>query len=86
MTHVPDAVVEHKTRPNFFSFFKQAFWNGFGRKQLTLKHGGLWGHYKPEQMYRSARSLWGFARLAFAVLGYVACKVFWRQPRAWTRR
>jgi glycosyltransferase involved in cell wall biosynthesis len=85
IVHVAEAVVEHKTRPNFFAFFKQAFWNGFGRKQLTLKHGGLWSQYKPEQMFRSARSLWGVARFAFAVLGYLACKVYWTAPSAWKR-
>ena len=84
--HVADAVVDHKTRPNFFSFFKQAFWNGFGRKQLTLKHGGLWKRYKPEQMYRSAGSFWGLARIGFALLGYIACKIYWKPPEAWKKR
>ncbi len=73
----PDAIVYHRTRDSFFSFAKQAFWNGYGRKQLTLKHGKLWGKYKPQNMFNpSQMSFWGTIRLGFAFMGYMACKLY----------
>ena len=39
---VPEAVVYHQARASILSFLIQAFWNGYGRKQLTEKHGSLW--------------------------------------------
>ena len=42
-----NAIIYHRTRDSYFDFLRQAFWNGVGRKQLTLKHGTLWGAYRP---------------------------------------
>jgi glycosyltransferase involved in cell wall biosynthesis len=71
-----NAMVYHRTRTNLLGFFKQAFWNGFGRKQLTLKHGRLWSNYKPVEMLKAHITFWYFARLGIALLGYFTCKVF----------
>ncbi|MEM4161125.1 MAG: glycosyltransferase, partial [Thermoplasmata archaeon] len=70
------AIVYHRARESFYKFFKQAFWNGYGRKQLTLKHGRLWQHYKPSEMLKASINFWYLARLSFAFLGYIACKFF----------
>lgn len=75
-----DAIVYHRTRGSFKGFFKQAFWNGWGRKQLTMKHGHLWSSYKPTRLMETSKSLWAVARLAVAVLGYVMCKFFEAPP------
>ncbi len=73
----PRAIVYHRTRDSFYSFAKQAFWNGYGRKQLTMKHGRLWGKYKPQRMINPKQiSLWGSIRLVFALMGYLACKLY----------
>ncbi|NPA75577.1 MAG: glycosyltransferase [Euryarchaeota archaeon] len=75
--HNPEAIVYHRTRDSVYSFAKQAFWNGYGRKQLTLKHGKLWGKYKPQNMLNpSQMSFWGTVRLTFAMMGYLACKLY----------
>ena len=74
------AIVYHRTRDSYFDFVKQAFWNGAGRKQLTLKHGTLWGQYRPLEMARREGNFWSFVRLSGALLGYVAYKAFGR-PR-----
>ncbi len=75
-------IVYHRTRDSFYSFVKQAFWNGYGRKQLTLKHGKLWSHYKPQNMFNPAQlSFYGSVRLFFAMLGYVACKLYGEKKR-----
>ena len=70
--YVPEAVVYHHMRTTFVRFLYQAYWNGYGRKQLTEKHGSLW------ERYRVARLLWGqrgfiaWARLTAAFAGYTA--------------
>lgn len=70
-TERPDALVYHRARDSFTAFFKQAYWNGYGRKQLTLKHGGLWSEYSFRRMLRTQLHLWGVLRLAAASLGYL---------------
>jgi glycosyltransferase involved in cell wall biosynthesis len=73
----PNAIVYHRTRDSFYAFTKQAFWNGYGRKQLTMKHGKLWNKYKPQNMLRPEQlSFYALLRLFFASLGYAACKLY----------
>lgn len=75
-----DAIVYHRTKGSFIGFFRQAFWNGWGRKQLTMKHGNLWQSYKPQRLLETSRSVWALGRLAVAVLGYLLCKLFEKPP------
>ncbi|HVL49748.1 MAG TPA: glycosyltransferase [Candidatus Thermoplasmatota archaeon] len=70
--YVEDAIVYHRARDTFGKFFKQAYWNGYGRKQLTLKHGNLWSSYSFKRMFRQQLNFWGVLRLASASLGYIA--------------
>lgn len=76
-----NAIIYHRTRDSYFDFVRQAFWNGVGRKQLTLKHGSLWGAYRPFEMLRQRATFWSLLRLGAALTGYAAYKVFGR-PRA----
>ncbi len=71
-----NAVVYHRTRDSMFDFLRQALWNGAGRKQLTLKHGALWQHYRPFEMMRQETNFWSLLRLAAALLGYAGYKFF----------
>lgn len=73
------AIVYHRTRDSYFDFLRQAFWNGVGRKQLTLKHGTLWNAYRPFEMVRQKTTFWSLLRLVTALLGYGAYKVFGRK-------
>jgi glycosyltransferase involved in cell wall biosynthesis len=75
-----DAIVYHRTKGSFRGFFKQAFWNGWGRKQLTMKHGHLWSSYKPTRLLETSKSLWAISRLVVAVLGYLMCKLYETPP------
>ena len=75
-----DAIVYHRMKEGFVKFLKQAFWNGWGRKQLTMKHGRLWPSYKPQRLFETSKSFWAYARLACAVMGYLACKFYERSP------
>jgi glycosyltransferase involved in cell wall biosynthesis len=71
-----NAIVYHRTRDSYFDFLRQAFWNGVGRKQLTLKNGSLWGSYKPMEMLHGRATFLSLVRLSVALLGYGAAKVF----------
>jgi glycosyltransferase involved in cell wall biosynthesis len=72
----PHSIIYHRARGTVYGFFKQAFWNGAGRKQLTLKHGRLWGSYDPLKMFRQKMNAWALLRLTCAMAGYVAFKFF----------
>lgn len=72
----PRAIVYHRTRSSMYDFFRQALWNGAGRKQLTLKHGVLWGHYRPIEMVRRRLNFWSLSRIVMAMMGYVGYKFF----------
>jgi glycosyltransferase involved in cell wall biosynthesis len=68
--YVPDALVYHRVRPTLVRFLYQAFWNGYGRKQLTEKHGMLWGNYRYRRLLQGQRSVLAWARLVAAMAGY----------------
>jgi glycosyltransferase involved in cell wall biosynthesis len=73
----PTAIVYHNARSTFTAFFKQAFWYGFGRKELSLRHGNLWRKYNPMEMVKVSKeeNIWKLVRLAVSFLGYTFCKV-----------
>lgn len=68
--YVPDAMVYHRVRPTLVRFLYQAFWNGYGRKQLTEKHGLLWGKYRYRRLLQGQRNVLAWARLLAALTGY----------------
>lgn len=71
------AVVYHRARESFTGFFKQSFWYGFGRKELTLRHGKLWSKYDPVHMVQvsGGESAWKLVRLALSFLGFMFCRL-----------
>ncbi len=74
-----NALVYHKTRSDIISFIKQAFWNGYGRKQLTRKHGNLWKSYSFKNMFRKDQiNFHGLLRLFFGLIGYIYAKLIIR--------
>ncbi|MGI0150307.1 MAG: glycosyltransferase family 2 protein, partial [Thermoplasmata archaeon] len=70
LLYVPEAKVYHEVRPTFVRFLVQAFWNGYGRKQLTEKHGTLWGSYRYRRLLAGQRTPIAWARLFAALGGY----------------
>ena len=78
------AIVYHMARSSFTGFFKQSFWYGFGRKELTLRHGNLWSSYSPLEMVKVSKdeSIWKIIRLGFSFLGYLFCKVVGKRQSA----
>jgi glycosyltransferase involved in cell wall biosynthesis len=67
----PEAIVLHQMRATFVRFLYQAFWNGYGRKQLTEKHGSLWARYRLRRLLAGQKSVISWARLTAALAGYV---------------
>jgi glycosyltransferase involved in cell wall biosynthesis len=65
------AVVYHHVRTTFVRFLYQAFWNGYGRKQLTEKQGNVWGRYRVRRLLTGQRSPIAWARLTAAMAGYL---------------
>lgn len=70
--YVPEAVVFHRPRATWPTFVRQAFWNGYGRKQLTEKHGSLWERYRIERLATDQHGYVALVRLGAAMTGYLA--------------
>ncbi len=68
----PNALAYHRTRGSIVGFVKQAFWNGTGRKQLSLKHGSMADSYNPINTVKAQANFWSILRLVFAFMGYYA--------------
>jgi GT2 family glycosyltransferase len=70
IVHDPEMIIYHKERSTIIGFMKQAFWNGFGRKQLTVKHGSLWGNYRAREMLEKPIGFWWMLRTGVGFMGY----------------
>lgn len=79
-----DAIVYHRVRDSIRGFIKQSFWYGFGRKELTQKHGSLWSKYEPIDMVKitANENSWKLIRLFISTFGYFTCKLFARKGAA----
>jgi glycosyltransferase involved in cell wall biosynthesis len=78
LVYQPKAIVYHRVRETIRGFIKQSFWYGFGRKELTLKHGSLWSKYNVIDMVKitANESIWKLIRLFVSSFGYFTCKFF----------
>ena len=70
--YAPQAVIYHRPRTSWPAFVRQAFWNGYGRKQLTEKHGSLWDRYRIERLAADQHGGAAVVRLSAALTGYLA--------------
>lgn len=78
--YAPDCIVYHRARSTVLGFLEQAFWNGFGRKQLTRKHEKVWSHFKASEIFKpEVINFWYIIRGASALVGYFTCKIFGEQ-------
>lgn len=69
------AVIYRSSATSFYKFIQQSFWYGYGRKQLTLKHGKLWKSYSLNKMIQTQFTIHGLIRLFFGIVGYITCKI-----------
>ncbi len=76
LAQAPEACVTAQSRAALGGFLRQAYWNGYGRKQLTLKHGDLWHEYSLRRLLSlDALSPWAVLRLASGLVGYLDAKL-----------
>ncbi|MFA5944105.1 MAG: glycosyltransferase [Candidatus Thermoplasmatota archaeon] len=80
IVHEPEAIVYAKARDSITGFLRQAYWNGYGRKQLTAKHGELWSQYSFRKMARGMGGLWGTMRMLSGMVGYLDAKLGRKAP------
>ncbi len=81
IVYQPEAIVYHHMRSTFVRFLIQAFWNGYGRKQLTEKQGSLWGRYRVRRLISDQRGVMAWARLTAALAGYTTRVITGRERR-----
>lgn len=76
ITSTDKAVVYRESATGPLQLMKQAFWYGYGRKQMTFKHGRLWMNYSAQKTIASHIHIKSLVRLVFGALGYITCKIF----------
>ena len=82
IVHAPAARVRAQARSTLRGFLRQAYWNGYGRKQLTLKHGRLWRDYSFRRLVRlQALTPSALLRMGAGLVGYLDAKL--GRPPPW---
>jgi len=69
------AIVYYQAKRNPLSFLKQAFWYGYGRKLIGLKHGRIWEKHSTSDVLKNQTSIFGLIRLLLGFFGYVYCVI-----------
>ena len=70
-------IIYNHTRETFYAFIKQAFWNGYGRRQLAKKHGKILRKLTSPSIFTGDyMSLFYVIRFFPAFAGYIACILF----------
>lgn len=65
-----ECIVYNRTRETYGQFFRQAFWNGFGRRQLKKKNASIWDSIEKGDKIGSGSLIPHILRLGFGGLGY----------------
>ncbi len=76
IVHEPEAVIYARARETMGGFLRQAYWNGYGRKQLTRKHGRLWKDYSLRRLATLRGAFpWNLLRMGSGLVGYLDAKL-----------
>jgi glycosyltransferase involved in cell wall biosynthesis len=78
------AIIYHTGSENLKSFIKKSFWYGFGRKELSIRHGSLASNYNILGLVKIEKdeSIWKIIRLFFGFLGYLLAVAIGRKPES----
>ena len=72
-------IIYNYTRENFAGFVKQAFWNGYGRRQLARKHGKIVKKLASPSIFTGEYMNFLYVIRFFpAFAGYISCMMFSR--------
>lgn len=66
-----ECVVHNKTRSVYGEFIRQAYWNGYGRRQLKRKNVEVWNEISKGPKVGEGAFFPHIVRLAFGALGYI---------------
>ena len=66
-------VVSHRSRENIPALMKQAFWNGYGRRQLRNKNREIWKQIEKGKIRRESMTFHWLLRNFTGLLGYMYC-------------
>jgi len=78
------AIIHHTGSENLKSFVKKSFWYGFGRKELSIRHGSLASGYNIIGLVKIEKdeSIWKLIRLSFGFLGYLLAVAIGGKPES----
>ena len=68
-----ECIVRHRSRKGIRGVIKQAFWNGYGRKQLRIKNRQVWGEVEKGKITTHIRSPILILRNMAGLSGYIYC-------------
>ena len=68
-----ECIVRHRSRKGIRGVIKQAFWNGYGRKQLRIKNRKVWGEVEKGKITTHIRSPILILRNMAGLSGYIYC-------------
>ncbi|WP_393971466.1 glycosyltransferase [Oxyplasma meridianum] len=70
-------IIYNYTRDDFAGFMKQAFWNGYGRRQLKKKHGSAMKKLASPSIFTGEYMNFLYVMRFFpAFAGYISCMIF----------
>lgn len=73
--HNKKAKIYYRPRGTAFTFLRQSFWYGYGRKLIGHKHGRVWEKHSISDIVTTQTSIFGLVRLLIGFLGYVYCVI-----------
>ncbi len=79
ITENKKAIVYYRAKNNPLSFLKQAFWYGYGRKLIDLKHGNIWKKHSTSDILKNQITFLGIIRLIIGFIGYIYCTITVRE-------
>ena len=68
-----ECVVSHRSRNGMKAIMKQAFWNGYGRRQLKIKNKKIWGEIEKGKITTHISSPLLILRNLAGMFGYLYC-------------
>lgn len=84
IVYAKNAIIHHTGSENLKSFVKKSFWYGFGRKELSIRHGSLASNYNILGLVKIEKdeTIWKLIRLFFGFLGYILATAIGGKPES----
>ena len=73
--HNKKVKIYYRPRGAALTFLRQAFWYGYGRKLIGLKHGRVWEKHSMTDVLKNQTSIFALVRLLTGFFGYIYCVI-----------